>query len=50
MREHLSQWDFVTAAYAVVGIGMVALIGWTLYAMRSRTAPRRGKTPMTTLK
>ena len=34
MREHLSQWDFVTAAYAVVTIGMMALIGWTLFAMR----------------
>ena len=33
MREHLSQWDFVTAAYAVVGIGLVVLIGWTLTAM-----------------
>lgn len=33
MREHLSQWDFVTAAYVVVGIGMVLLIGWTLAAM-----------------
>lgn len=34
MREHMSQWDFVTAAYAVVIIGMVLLIGWTFYAMR----------------
>ena len=42
MREHLSQWDFVTAAYAVVGIGMIALIGWTLYAMR-RAEHRRDK-------
>ena len=40
MREHLSQWDFVIAAYAVVGIGMIALIGWTLTAMR-RAEQRR---------
>ena len=40
MREHVSQWDFVTAAYVVVIGGVVLLIGWTLYAMH-RAETRR---------
>lgn len=32
MREGMAQWDFVIAAYA---IGLVALVGLTIWAWRS---------------
>jgi hypothetical protein len=30
----MNQWAFVIAAYALTGIGLVALIGWAWSAMR----------------
>jgi nitrate reductase gamma subunit len=34
MQEGLDQWTFVIAAYAVGVGGTLALVGWTLAAMR----------------
>ena len=35
MRESLDQWTFVIAAYAIVVVGTVLLVGWSWLAMRS---------------
>ncbi|HYD25675.1 MAG TPA: hypothetical protein VEB68_12860 [Croceibacterium sp.] len=35
MREALDQWDFVLAAYALGGIGTLALVAWSWLAMRA---------------
>lgn len=46
MRENLAQWDYVIAAYAVMIIGTLALLGWSLRAMRRAEARKdkaRGK-------
>lgn len=43
MREQLSQWDFVIAAYAVGVLGTLALVIWSLLAMR-RAERRRERT------
>ena len=40
MAEHLNQWHFVIAAYAVGVIGTLALVGWVWTAMR-RAEQRR---------
>lgn len=42
MREGLSQWDFVIAAYAVGILGTLAMIAWALAAMR-RAERRRDR-------
>lgn len=42
MREELSQWDFVTAAYAVGVLGTLALVAWAWTAMR-RAEKRRDR-------
>ena len=34
----MNQWSFVIAAYAVVGIGTLGLIGWAGLAMRRAEA------------
>jgi len=40
MAEHLNQWNFVLAAYAVGVFGTLALVGWVWTAMR-RAEKRR---------
>ena len=39
-RESLPQWDFVVAAYAVLIVALLLLIGWSWSAMR-RAEKRR---------
>ena len=34
MAEHLNQWHFVIASYAVGVIGTLTLVGWVWTAMR----------------
>ena len=34
----MSQWNFVVAAYAVVIVAMVVLVGWSYLAMRRAEA------------
>lgn len=34
MSENLSQWDFVTLAYAIGIVGTLAIIGWSLAALK----------------
>lgn len=46
MRENLSQWDFVVAAYAVGIIGTLLIVTWSLLALRraeKRLEKVRGK-------
>ena len=43
MREALDQWAFVYAAYALVVLGTLALIGWSWLEMR-RAEKRREDT------
>ena len=40
MRESLDHWPFVIGAYAVAGVALAALIGWSWYSMR-RAEKRR---------
>jgi len=35
MREALDHWDFVIAAYAVGGVGTIALVAWSWLSMRA---------------
>lgn len=35
MREALDPWLFVHAAYAVGGLGTLAMAGWSLWSMRA---------------
>lgn len=45
MHERLDQWEFVWAALAIGVIGMLIMVGWSLFAMiraeRRRDAVRR---------
>ena len=34
----MNQWSFVVAAYALVGLAMLGLVGWSLLAMRHAEA------------
>ena len=34
----MSQWSFVIAAYAIVGVATFGLIGWAWFAMRRAEA------------
>ena len=34
----MNQWSFVVAAYALVGLAMLGLVGWSLLAMRRAEA------------
>ena len=46
MREALDQWDFVLAAYAVMIVATLVLVGWSWLAMRAAEKRRdkvRGK-------
>ncbi len=46
MREALSQWDFVIAAYVVTVVATFVMIGWSWIAMRRSEKKRdraRGK-------
>lgn len=40
MRESLDQWNFVIAAYAVVILATLVLIGWSWLAMKRAEARR----------
>jgi heme exporter protein CcmD len=40
MREALNHWDFVIAAYAISGVALALLIGWSWQAMRKAEAKR----------
>jgi len=40
MREALDQWNFVIAAYAVVIIATLVLVGWSWLAMKRAEARR----------
>ncbi len=40
MREALDQWNFVIAAYAVVIIATLILVGWSWLAMKRAEARR----------
>lgn len=42
MREGLTQWDYVAAAYAVGVLGTLLLVGWAWRTMR-RAERRRDK-------
>ncbi|WP_197410905.1 hypothetical protein [Novosphingobium sp. FSW06-99] len=45
MHERLDQWEFVWAALAIGVVGMLTMVGWSLFAMiraeRRRDAVRR---------
>ena len=43
MPEALNQWTFVIAAYAVVIVGTLAMVGWSWIAMK-RAEKRREET------
>lgn len=43
MPEALDQWTFVIAAYAVVIVGTLAMVGWSWIAMK-RAEKRREET------
>ena len=43
MYEQLNQWNYVIAAYAVVIVGTLAMVGWSWIAMQ-RAEKRREET------